>query len=84
ITGGPLAQNISISMEGTPDTNAIGTSADVLALSDAADTANGVGIEVFSTPDGSPEGTLLTFDKQSKTAESQADENGDSACNFIA
>lgn len=48
LTGCPLAQNISISLEGTPDTNANGTSAAVLALSDAADTAKGVGIEVFS------------------------------------
>ncbi|STW39294.1 putative fimbrial-like protein [Klebsiella pneumoniae] len=39
----------------------------MLALSDAADTAKGVGIEVFSSPDGSTEGTQLTFDKQSKT-----------------
>lgn len=68
LTGCPLAQNISISLEGTPDTNANGTSAAVLALSDAADTAKGVGIEVFSSPDGSTEGTQLTFDKQSKTA----------------
>ncbi|MGT4404533.1 fimbrial protein, partial [Klebsiella pneumoniae] len=30
------------------------------------------------------EGTQLTFDKQSKTAVSQADENGDIAFNFIA
>ncbi|HBW3468508.1 TPA: type 1 fimbrial protein [Klebsiella pneumoniae] len=84
LTGCPLAQNISISLEGTPDTNANGTSAAVLALSDAADTAKGVGIEVFSSPDGSTEGTQLTFDKQSKTAVSQADENGDIAFNFIA
>lgn len=56
----------------------------MLALSDAADTAKGVGIEVFSSPDGSTEGTQLTFDKQSKTAVSQADENGDIAFNFIA
>ncbi|MBD3703466.1 type 1 fimbrial protein [Klebsiella pneumoniae] len=56
----------------------------VLALSDSADTAKGVGIEVFSSPDGSTEGTQLTFDKQSKTAVSQADENGDIAFNFIA
>ena len=84
LTGCPLAQNISISLEGTPDTNANGTTAAVLALSDAADTAKGVGIEVFSSPDGSTEGTQLTFDKQSKTAVSQADENGDIAFNFIA
>ena len=91
LTGCPLAQNISISLEhrflkarGPPDTNANGTSAAVLALSDAADTAKGVGIEVFSSPDGSTEGTQLTFDKQSKTAGSQADENGDIAFNFIA
>lgn len=71
-------------LEGTPDTNANGTSAAVLALSDSADTAKGVGIEVFSSPDGSTEGTQLTFDKQSKTAVSQADENGDIAFNFIA
>ena len=43
LTGCPLAQNISISLEGTPDTNANGTSAAVLALSDSADTAKGVG-----------------------------------------
>lgn len=83
LTGCPLAQNISISPK-VPDTNANGTSAAVLALSDAADTAKGVGIEVFSSPDGSTEGTQLTFDKQSKTAVSQADENGDIAFNFIA
>ncbi len=73
------AQNISISLEGTPDTNANGTSAAVLALSDAADTAKGVGIEVFSSLTAPTEGTQLTFDKQSKTAVSQADENGDIA-----
>ncbi len=40
LTGCPLAQNISISWK-VPDTNANGTSAAVLALSDAADTAKG-------------------------------------------
>ncbi len=44
-----------------------------------------MGIEVFSSPDGSTEGTQLTFDKQSKNGgfASRA-KNGDIAFNFIA
>lgn len=84
LTNCPSAQNISISLEGAPDTNANGTPAAVLALTDSVGSAKSVGIEVYSSIDGSTEGTQLTFDKQTKTQVSQADQNGEIAFNFIA
>lgn len=84
LKGCPTAQNVSISLEGTPDANANGKADAVLAMNAADGVAKGVGIEVYSSDDGSTQGTQLTFDKQVKTVTKQADDNGDITFGFLA
>ena len=84
LKGCPTAQNVSISLEGTPDVNANGKAGGVLAMTAGDGVAQGVGIEVYASDDGSTQGTQLTFDQQAKTATKQADENGDITFGFLA
>lgn len=84
LTGCPTAQNVSIGLEGTPDTHAHGKADGVLAMNAGEGVAQGVGIEVYSSDDGSTQGTQLTFDHQVKTTAKQADGNGDITFGFLA
>ncbi|MEB6377625.1 type 1 fimbrial protein [Leclercia adecarboxylata] len=84
LKGCPTAQNVSISLEGTPDTHANGKADGVLAMNAGDGVAQGVGIEVYSSDDGSTQGTQLTFDRQVKTDTKQADDNGDITFGFLA